>query len=79
MVIFSLLNIIGSVVLLFMMLFYILEQRSNSYTLAFGFACLGASAYGWIAGTWPFGIIELAWGAFAFNKWSKKRKVKETR
>lgn len=72
--IFSTVNIFGSVVLLFMMIFYILESKSDSYTLAFGVACLGSSLYGWLAGTWPFGIIELAWGIFAFNKWNRTRK-----
>ena len=71
---FSDLNIFGALILLFMMIFYILEQKSRSYTLAFGVACLGSSLYGWLAGTWPFGVIELAWGIFAFNKWIKIRK-----
>ncbi len=71
---FSPVNIFGSVILIFMMLFYIMEQRSGSYTLAFGFACLGASLYGWMAGTWPFGIIEFVWGMFAFNRWAKAKK-----
>lgn len=68
------LNIIGSLVLLFMMIFYIFETRSSIFTLAFGAACLGSSLYGWLAGTWPFGIIEFVWALFAFNKWFKTKK-----
>lgn len=33
-----------------MMIFYALESRHGGHTLAFGFACFAASAYGWLAG-----------------------------
>ncbi len=59
----------GAVVVSLMMIFYALEQRSSWYTLAFAVACIASSAYGWLAGTWPFGIVEGVWAIIAFRKW----------
>jgi len=39
----------------------------------FALACFAASAYGWLAGTWPFGIVELAWGFVALWRWNARR------
>lgn len=63
----------GAFVVTLMMLFYALESRSAWYTFAFGLACLGSSLYGWLAGTWPFGIVEAVWGLVAFRKWWLRR------
>jgi hypothetical protein len=63
------LTIFGAAVVTSMMLFYALESRSRWFTLAFGIACLGSSTYGWLAGTWPFGVVEAVWAIVAFNKW----------
>jgi hypothetical protein len=52
-----------------MMIFYALEPRNRGFTLAFAFACFASSAYGWLAGTWPFGVVEAIWGAVAVRKW----------
>lgn len=52
-----------------MMLFYALEGRGAVYTLLFALACFMSSAYGWVAGTWPFGVVELIWGFIALRKW----------
>jgi len=41
-----------------MLLFYALEERSPWWVLAFALACAASSAYGWLAGTWPFGMVE---------------------
>ena len=65
------LNAYGSVVLFLMMIFYIKENKSSKYTLLFGIMCIGSSAYGFLAGTWPFGIIEAAWALFSFDKFRK--------
>jgi hypothetical protein len=53
----------------FMMLCYALESRGAIYTLLFALGCFAASAYGWLAGTWPFGVVELVWGFVALRKW----------
>lgn len=73
------LNIFGAISVTAMMLAYIGEGRSRMYTLIFAFSCLSASAYGWMSGTWPFGIIEAIWGGFAFRKWHGRRKLRVER
>lgn len=52
-----------------MMLFYAVEERGAVYTLLFALACFASSVYGWLAGTWPFGVVELVWGCIALRKW----------
>ncbi|MBU2801128.1 hypothetical protein HFV02_02440, partial [Acidithiobacillus caldus] len=52
-----------------MMIFYALEQKSSWFTLAFGISCIGSAIYGFLAGTWPFGIVESIWSLVAFRKW----------
>ncbi len=63
----------GAAVVFLMMVFYALESRSPWFTLAFGVACLGSSLYGWLAGTWPFGVVEAVWAIVAFRKWGLLR------
>lgn len=58
-----------------MMVCYALEGRNRAYTLAFAFACIAASAYGWLAGTWPFGVVEAVWAIVAFRKWHSARTI----
>jgi hypothetical protein len=52
-----------------MIVCYALEAHSPWFIFAFGLACLWASAYGWLAGTWPFGIGEGLWGVLALRRW----------
>lgn len=59
----------GAAAVGFMMLCYALEGRGATYTLLFALGCFAASAYGWLAGTWPFGVVELVWGFIALRKW----------
>lgn len=33
--------------------------------LAFAFGCVLSGAYGFLAGTWPFGVVEAIWAAVA--------------
>ncbi|AOV18604.1 hypothetical protein BJI67_11990 [Acidihalobacter aeolianus] len=63
------LTLFGAVAVTLMMLFYALESRSPWFTLLFALSCFASSAYGWLAGTWPFGVIELIWGGIAAYKW----------
>lgn len=62
-------TIFGVCAVTLMMVFYALEDRAVWLTLGFAGACLAASAYGWLAGTWPFGIVEAVWAIVAFRKW----------
>jgi hypothetical protein len=52
-----------------MLVCYALEQRSHWFVLAFAVACALASAYGFIQGAWPFGIVEAVWSVIALRRW----------
>jgi hypothetical protein len=55
-----------------MLLFYTLEDRSPWFILAFAGACVLASAYGFLQGAWPFGVIEAIWGLVAIHRWRNR-------
>jgi hypothetical protein len=55
-----------------MMLCYALEERSPRFVLAFAGACLLASAYGFLQGAWPFGVVEAVWAAVALRRWQRR-------
>jgi hypothetical protein len=61
----------GAAAVSFMMLMYALERRGRGFILAFGCGCLLSSAYGFAAGTWPFGVVEAIWAGVAFNRYRK--------
>jgi hypothetical protein len=69
----SALTLFGLVAVTTMMLFYWLEDRWTGFTLAFAGACLASSAYGWLAGTWPFGLVEMVWAIVAVVRWYRRR------
>ncbi len=50
---------------------YALERRSPVFVLGFAGACLASSAYAFLAGTWPFGVIEAIWAVVAFARWRR--------
>jgi len=52
-----------------MLVTYALEARSHWFTLAFACACALGSAYGFLQGAWPFGLVEAVWALVALNKW----------
>ncbi len=52
---------------------YALEERSPYFVLAFALACWAAAAYAWLAGTWPFTLIEAIWGAVALRRFARRR------
>ena len=41
-----------------MLLLYAFESRSPWFILTFAGACLASSAYGFLQGVWPFGVVE---------------------
>lgn len=55
-----------------MLVTYALEKRSHWFVFAFSFSCLLGSAYGFLQGAWPFGIVEAIWALVAFRRWIKK-------
>jgi len=32
-------------------------------------ACIAASAYGFLQGAWPFGVVEAIWAIVAARRW----------
>lgn len=63
----------GVLALTFMMAMYALEHRGPGFVLAFALGCGLSSAYGFLAGTWPFGVVELVWGGIAVRRWRARR------
>ena len=63
----------GAIAVTFMMAMYALERRSLGFILAFAGGCLLSSTYGFLAGTWPFGIVEAIWAAIAVARYRKLR------
>jgi hypothetical protein len=55
-----------------MLIFYALEPKSHWFTLAFAGACALGSAYGFLQGAWPFGLVEAVWAGVALDKWRKR-------
>jgi hypothetical protein len=55
-----------------MLVFYALEDRNPGYILAFAAACALASAYGFLQGAWPFGVVEAIWALIAVKRWHKR-------
>jgi hypothetical protein len=55
-----------------MLICYALEGRSPWFTLAFAAFCWMGSAYGFLQGAWPFGIVEFIWGMVAGWRWIRR-------
>jgi hypothetical protein len=51
--------------------------------LAFACGCMLSSVYGFLAGTWPFGVVEAIWAAVALRRYRLRlmaeRPVRESR
>ncbi|MBI5288682.1 MAG: hypothetical protein HY873_06885 [Chloroflexi bacterium] len=54
---------------------YWLEDRSPWFVLVFAMACAASAAYGFLAGTIPFGIVESLWALVAVQRFRKRRAV----
>lgn len=63
------LTLFGLAAVTLMLVFYALERRSHWFVLAFAGACALASAYGFLAGAWPFGLVEAVWALVALHRW----------
>jgi len=55
----------------FMVLMYALERRRREFVLAFAVGCLLSSAYGFLAGAWPFGAVEVIWAGVAVERYRR--------
>lgn len=63
----------------FMMTMYAFERRSPLFVLAFAGGCLLSSAYGFMAGVWPFGVVEVIWAAVAVRRWRSRVVLAQSR
>ena len=59
----------GAIAVTFMMVMYALERRHALFVLAFAVGCLLSSAYGFMSGAWPFGVVEVVWAAVAARRY----------
>ena len=70
----TLITIYGVLALTFMMTMYALERRSPAFILAFAVGCLASAAYGFLAGAWPFGVVEAIWSVIAVRRYLAVRR-----
>jgi hypothetical protein len=64
----TLITIYGVLALSFMMVMYGMERRGRLFILAFALGCLLSSAYGFLSGAWPFGVVEAIWCVIAAQR-----------
>jgi hypothetical protein len=63
-------TIYGVCAVTFMMTMYALESRGTGYVLGFAAGCLLSSIYGFLAGAWPFGVVEIIWAGIAVRRYA---------
>ena len=63
------LTVFGLLAVSMMLACYALEARSPWFVLGFAFACALGSAYGFLQGAWPFGVVEAIWEVVALRRW----------
>lgn len=63
----------GAIAVTFMMVMYALERRHPGFVLAFAAGCLLSSAYGFLSGAWPFGVVEVVWAGVAVRRYFEVR------
>src|SRR6186713_3667656 len=66
------LSLFGLLAVTAMLVAYALEDRSHWFILAFAGACALGSAYGFLQGAWPFGLVEAIWAGVAVRRWRAK-------
>ena len=69
-------TIYGVCAVTFMMTMYALERRGRRYILGFAAGCLLSSAYGFLSGAWPFGVVELVWSGVAVRRYFTEVELK---
>jgi hypothetical protein len=63
------LSLFGLFAVTAMLVCYALEYRSPWFILGFAVACGLGSAYGFLQGAWPFGLVEAIWAVVALRRW----------
>jgi len=63
------LTLFGLVAVSLMLLCYAMEARGRGWVLGFAGACALGSAYGFLQGAWPFGVVEAIWSLVALRRY----------
>jgi hypothetical protein len=74
----TLLSAFGLFAVTAMLVTYALEKRSHWFILGFAISCGLGSAYGFLQGAWPFGLVEAIWMLVAVGRWrmeGRKQKI----
>jgi hypothetical protein len=71
----TVLSLFGLFAVTLMLVAYTFEQRSPWFVLLFAAACALGSAYGFLQGAWPFGIVEAVWTVVALRRWRTAAKT----
>jgi hypothetical protein len=66
------LTIFGLFAVTAMLVCYAMEDRSPWFVLAFAGSCALGSAYGFLQGAWPFGLVEAIWALVALRRWQNQ-------
>lgn len=66
------LTLFGVATVSLMLVAYALEERARAFVMLFAGACGASSIYGFMAGTWPFGIVEAVWTVVALRRWRSR-------
>jgi hypothetical protein len=67
------LTLFGLFAVSMMLVTYTLENRSHWMVFLFAIACVLGSAYGFLQGAWPFGLVEGVWALIALKRWQERR------
>jgi hypothetical protein len=67
------LTIFGLLAVSAMMLCYAFENRSRWFILGFAGSCILGSAYGFLQGAWPFGVVEGIWSLIALKRFRESK------
>jgi len=63
-------TIYGVAAVTFMMVMYALESRGRVFIAGFAVGCVASGIYGFLAGAWPFGVVELIWSVIAMRRYA---------
>jgi len=63
------LTLFGLFAVTMMLVCYAMEDRSVWFIPAFAASCALGSAYGFLQGAWPFGVVEAVWSVVALRRW----------
>ena len=66
----------GLIAVSLMLICYAMETRSRWWILGFAFACALGSAYGFLQGAWPFGLVEAIWALVALWRWHRASRLR---